>query len=80
MTSRRRPPHLSSAEEVEHGGIKIGSAFFGFLTAVGVGVLLTALLSAAGTAVGLATGTTDITSPRASRPPPSVSSAASSCS
>ena len=41
----------------EHGGIKIGSAFFGFLTAVGVGVLLTALLAAAGTAVGLSTGT-----------------------
>lgn len=41
-------------EKAEHGGIKIGSAFFGFLTAVGVGVLLTALLSAAGGAVGLA--------------------------
>jgi hypothetical protein len=47
-----------------HGGIKIGSAFFGFLTAVGVGVLLTALVTAAGTAVGLANGTTtsDVTS------------------
>src|SRR3954447_20526070 len=40
-----------------HGGIKIGSAFFGFLTATGVGVLLTALVAAAGTAVGLATNT-----------------------
>ncbi len=41
-------------QKQEHGGIKIGSAFFGFLTAVGVSVLLTALLSAAGAAVGLA--------------------------
>jgi hypothetical protein len=44
-------------QKEEHGGIKIGSAFFGFLTAVGVGVLLTALVTAAGTAVGLSTGT-----------------------
>ena len=41
-------------QKEEHGGVKIGSAFFGFLTAVGVGVLLTALVSAAGAAVGLA--------------------------
>jgi MFS family permease len=44
-------------QKEEHGGVKIGSAFFGFLTAVGVGVLLTALLTAAGAAIGLATGT-----------------------
>jgi hypothetical protein len=51
-------------EKEEHGGVKIGSAFFGFLTAVGVGVLLTALLAAAGTAVGVATDTKagDVTS------------------
>ena len=46
-----------AAEREEHGGVKVGSAFFGFLTATGVGVLLTALLAAAGTAVGVATGT-----------------------
>src|SRR6476620_9382540 len=45
-------------ERAEHGGIKIGSAFFGFLTAVGVGVLLTAIATAAGAVVGLSTGTT----------------------
>lgn len=45
-------------ERAEHGGIKIGSAFFGFLTAVGVGVLLTAIATAAGAAVGLSSGTT----------------------
>lgn len=45
-------------EKEEHGGIKLGSAFFGWLTATGMAVLLTALLAAAGTAVGLATDTT----------------------
>ena len=44
-------------QKQEHGGVKIGSAFFGFLSATGVGVLLTALVSAAGAAVGLASGT-----------------------
>jgi hypothetical protein len=36
------------------GGIKWGSAFFGWLTATGTGLLLTALATAAGTAFGLA--------------------------
>jgi hypothetical protein len=40
-------------EKEEHGGIKWGSAFFGWLTATGTAVLLTALLSALGAAVGL---------------------------
>jgi hypothetical protein len=44
-------------EKEEHGGIKIGSAFFGFLTATGMTVLLTALAASIGAAVGLATGT-----------------------
>jgi hypothetical protein len=44
-----------SRQRQEHGGVKIGSAFFGFLTATGVGVLLTALVAAAGTAIGLST-------------------------
>jgi hypothetical protein len=39
------------------GGVKVGSAFFGWLTATGLAVLLTAVLAAAGTAVGLETGT-----------------------
>ena len=43
-------------ETQEHGGVKVGSAFFGWLTATGMAVLLTALLAAAGTAVGVATG------------------------
>jgi len=44
----------------QFGGIKAGSAFFGWLTATGTAVLLTALVAAAGAAVGVATGT-DVT-------------------
>lgn len=39
------------------GGMKVGSAFFGWLTAMGMAVILTAILAAAGAAVGLGTGT-----------------------
>jgi hypothetical protein len=45
-------------EKEAYGGIKLGSAFFGWLTATGMAVLLTAVLTAAGTAVSLATDTT----------------------
>ncbi len=41
-------------EREQFGGIKIGSAFFGWLTATGMAVLLVALVAAAGIAVGLA--------------------------
>jgi hypothetical protein len=44
-------------EKEEFGGVKIGSAFFGWLTATGTAVLLTALAAAAGTAVGVANDT-----------------------
>jgi hypothetical protein len=44
-------------EKEQFGGIKIGSAFFGWLAATGMAVLLTALVAAAGTAVGLASNT-----------------------
>lgn len=44
-------------EKTEYGGVKPGSAFFGWLTATGTAVLLTALVAAAGTAVGVATDT-----------------------
>ncbi len=44
-------------EKAEHGGVKIGSAFFGFLTATGMAVLLTAVITAAGAVVGLASNT-----------------------
>jgi hypothetical protein len=44
-------------EKEQYGGIKFGSAFFGWLTATGTAVLLTALAAAAGTAVGVANDT-----------------------
>jgi hypothetical protein len=44
-------------EREEHGGVKVGSAFFGFLTATGMAILLTALVTAAGAVFGLATNT-----------------------
>jgi hypothetical protein len=40
-------------EKERYGGVKIGSAFFGWLTATGTAVLLTALVAGAGAAVGL---------------------------
>jgi hypothetical protein len=40
----------------EFGGFYIGAAFFGWLVAVGLAALLTALLAAAGTAIGLTEG------------------------
>ncbi|WP_147264036.1 hypothetical protein [Desertihabitans brevis] len=41
-------------EKEQYGGMKFGACFFGWLTATGTAVLLTALLTAAGAAVGLA--------------------------
>jgi hypothetical protein len=37
----------------EFGGINWGAAFFGWVVAIGIGVLLTAIVSAAGAAIGL---------------------------
>jgi hypothetical protein len=50
------PTHrtITSRQRDRFGGIKWGSAFFGLLTAIGTAVLLTALVAAAGTALGLA--------------------------
>ncbi|TLM84025.1 hypothetical protein FDW83_08625 [Pseudarthrobacter sp. NamE2] len=50
-------PTAVAREKEQFGGIKVGSAFFGWLTATGMAVLLTALVAAAGTAVGLASNT-----------------------
>jgi hypothetical protein len=44
------------AQRAVFGGIKWGAAFFGWLSANGLAVLLVALLSAAGVALGLAQG------------------------
>lgn len=40
-------------ERTQFGGFKFGSAFFGWLTATGTGVILTALITATGAAVGI---------------------------
>jgi hypothetical protein len=45
-------------ERERFGGMKFGSAFFGWLTALGTIVLLTAIVGAVGVALGLETGTT----------------------
>ena len=47
----------AARQKEQYGGVKVGSAFFGWLTATGTAVLLTALAAAAGTAVGVTTGT-----------------------
>lgn len=49
--------HDVAREKEEFGGIKIGSAFFGWLTATGTAILLSALAAALGAAVGSATNT-----------------------
>ncbi len=47
----------AAREKEQFGGVKVGSAFFGWLAATGMAVLLTAFVAAAGTAVGLASNT-----------------------
>src|SRR3954469_17167523 len=49
--TRNRAPH--EAQRDEHGGLSWGSAFFGWLVAIGMAALLTSLLAALGPATGL---------------------------
>jgi len=52
--TRYRPaPSARERQRDEFGGINWGSAFFGWIVAIGIGALLTALLSAAGAAVAI---------------------------
>ena len=51
--SGRGRAEVVARERDRFGGMKFGSAFFGWLTATGTALLLTALLAAAGAAVGL---------------------------
>ncbi|WP_434317216.1 hypothetical protein [Leifsonia sp. P73] len=44
--------NVVARERSEFGGMKFGAAFFGWLTATGMAVILTALVAAAGAAVG----------------------------
>jgi len=52
-------------EREAFGGVKIGSAFFGWLTATGTAVILTALLAATGAALGLGIAESDTTADNA---------------
>lgn len=51
-------PEVVRLQQQAYGGIKFGSCFFGWLTATGTAVLLTALVAAAGLGVGLAQNVT----------------------
>jgi hypothetical protein len=51
---RVRDGELRSRDEF--GGLNLGAAFFGWLVAVGMAAILTAILAAAGTAIGLTSG------------------------
>lgn len=64
---------LHQRQKETFGGMKFGAAFFGWLTATGMAVLLTALVAAAGAAFGLSTNTNlnDATS-QASQDPQTV--------
>lgn len=53
-TPKARRNDLVAAERERFGGIKWGSAFFGWLTAIGMTVLLSALATAIGAGVGTA--------------------------
>ncbi|SDS06453.1 hypothetical protein SAMN04488570_1050 [Nocardioides scoriae] len=47
-------------EKEAYGGVKVFCAFFGWITATGMTVLLTALVAAAGAGVGLVSSTSDV--------------------
>jgi len=48
------PADAHTRQREEFGGFSLGSVFFGWLVAIGLAVLLTAVLTAAGTAIGIA--------------------------
>ena len=51
--SRETVRDVRARQRAEYGGLNWGAAFFGWLVAVGMAVILLAILSAAGTAFGL---------------------------
>src|SRR5215208_822238 len=53
VTTRETMRDVRARQRDEYGGTNWGAAFFGWLVAIGVGVILLAILSAAGTAFGL---------------------------
>ncbi len=57
--TRETMHHVRERQREEYGGTNWGAAFFGWLVAVGVAVLLTGILAAAGAAIGLTETTSD---------------------
>jgi hypothetical protein len=57
--TRETMHHVRARQREEYGGINWGAGFFGWLVAVGVAVLLTGILAAAGAAIGLTETTSD---------------------
>lgn len=53
VTGREAAREVRARQRAEYGGLNWGAAFFGWLVAVGIAVILLAILSAAGTAFGL---------------------------
>ncbi|MEG9249360.1 hypothetical protein V6S67_14830 [Arthrobacter sp. Soc17.1.1.1] len=54
-TPKSRRNDVVAAEREQFGGIKFGSAFFGWLTAIGLTVILSALATAIGVGIGAST-------------------------
>ncbi len=59
--TRETMQRVRARQREEYGGINWGAAFFGWLVAVGVAVLLTGILAAAGAAIGLTETTSNVT-------------------
>jgi hypothetical protein len=53
VSGREAARDIRARQRAEYGGLNWGAAFFGWLVAVGIAVILLAILSAAGTAFGL---------------------------
>ena len=53
LTGREAVRDVRARQRAEYGGTNWGAAFFGWLVAIGMAVILLAILSAAGTAFGL---------------------------
>ena len=53
VTTRETMRDVRARQRAEYGGLNWGSAFFGFLVAVGIAAILLGILSAAGAAFGL---------------------------
>ena len=64
MTTHEQTPldrkDVVAREKERFGGIKVVCAFFGWITATGMAVLLTALLAAIGAGVGLVSSTSEV--------------------